>query len=200
MEAMIARVTQTRRGRASGPLWRFVPWFAALVLIVGIVMLIVELTPSSSSPSSKPASQSSSPPAAAPAKPKSVPLSAAAKSVAREFVTTAVARKNLAEAWKISGPNIRGGLTYAEWKTGNIPVVPYPTGDVQFGAPFKIDYSLPDEALIEVALLPKAKVKIKPQVFALLLRRLRGADGKGHWVVDSWVPRSTVPLPIPAGG
>jgi hypothetical protein len=199
MEAMIARVTETMRRRPSGPFWRLAPWFAALVLIVGIVMLIVELTPSPSSSSSTPASQSSSPPAA-PAKPKSVPLSATAKSVAREFVTTAVARKNLAEAWKISGPNIRGGLTYAEWKTGNIPVVPYPTGDVQYGAPFKIDYSLPDEALIEVALLPKPKVKIKPQVFALLLRRLRGADGKRHWVVDSWVPRSSVPLPTPAGG
>jgi hypothetical protein len=197
MEAMIARATQTRRGRRSGPLLRYAPWFGALVLIVGVVMLIVKLTASSGSPSSTPASQSSAP-AVAPAKPKSVPLSAAARNVAREFVTTAVARKNLAEAWKISGPNVRAGLTYAQWKTGDIPVVPYPTAQVQYGAPFKIDYSLPDEALIEVALLPKPKVKIKPQVFSLLLRRLRGADGKRYWVVDSWVPRSTVPVPIPS--
>ena len=102
---------------------------------------------------------------------------------------TAVARQDLAAAWKISGPNIRGGLTYAEWKTGNIPVVPYPIGSLKL-APFKIDYSYADEATIEIALLPKAGATIKPQLFSLLLNQVRGADGKRHWIVDNWVPIS----------
>lgn len=195
MGAMVTKDIRTPRRRSYGRAWRYAPWVAGLVLAAGIVMLIVHLTASSKSVT-PPATQSAAP--APPPAPHSVPLSAAARSVAREFVTTAVARKNLAEAWKISGPNIRGGLTYAQWKTGNIPVVPYPVGQVQYGAPFKIDYSLPDEALIEVALLPKPSAKIKPQIFSLLLKQVRGADGKSRWVVDSWVPHGSVPVPIPS--
>lgn len=198
MGAMVTKDIQTPRGRASGRAWRYAPWVAGLVLAAGIVMLIVNLTGSSTSSKSvtPPAATQSATPAPPPP-PHSVPLSAAARRVAAEFVTTAVARKDLAAAWKIAGPNIRAGLTYAQWKTGNIPVVPYPVGSTMYGAPFKIDYSLPNQALIEIALLPKPSVKIKPQVFSLLLRRIQGAGGKSRWVVDSWVPRGSVPVPIP---
>ena len=167
--------------------------------MVGIVMLIVTLTPSHSSSPASQGSQAaaSSPPA--PAKPKSVPLSQSARVVAREFVVTAVARRNLAAAWTISGPNVRGGLTHAEWMTGNIPVIPYPVASLQYGAPFKIDYSFANQALIEVALLPTPSTKIKPQIFDLLLRKVRGADGTSHWVVDSWVPHGSVPVPLGNG-
>jgi hypothetical protein len=165
---------------------RLAPWLGGLLLAVGIVMAIITLLPG---PKALPASPITPPPPPAPAKQKSVPLSGAATNVAREFVLTAVARQDLAAAWKISGPNIRAGLTYAEWKTGNIPVVPYPIGSLKF-APFKIDYSYANEAAIEIALLPKASAKIKPQLFSLGLKRVRGADGKRHWVVDNWVPIS----------
>jgi hypothetical protein len=180
----------------SSRLGRLAPWLAGALLIAGIVMAIITLTPAPSSPPPSSATKGTKPPAAS-APPKSVPLSTTARSVAREFVTTAVARKDLEAAWKISGPNIRGGLTYAEWKTGNIPVVPYPVSAVEYGAPFKIDYSYPNKALIEVALLPKPSAKIKPQIFDLLLRRIRGAGGKLHWVVDSWLPHGSVPVPLP---
>jgi hypothetical protein len=191
MESVETGVIHTGRWRRYARLWRFAPWIAGVLLVVGIVMTIVTLTSGPSSPASSPATK----PPTAPVTPKSVPLSTAARSVAREFVTTAVARKDLAAAWKISGPNIRGGLTYAEWKTGNIPVIPYPVASVQYGAPFKIDFSYPNEALLEVALLPKPSVKIKPAIFDLLLRLIPGAGGKQHWVVDSWVPHSSTLVP-----
>ena len=66
---------------------------------------------------------------------------------------------------------------------------PYPVGSLKL-APYKIDYSYVDEATIEIALLPKAGAKIKPQLFSLLLNQVRGADGKRHWIVDNWVPIS----------
>jgi hypothetical protein len=133
-------------------------------------------------------------PPKAPVKEKSVPLGAVPKSVAQQFVLNAVGRKNLAAAWKISGPNVRGGLTHTEWMTGNIPVVPYPIASLKF-APFKLDYSYRNEALLEVAMLPKAGAKIKPQIFFLQLKRMAGAGGKRHWVVDNWVPRSSALVP-----
>jgi hypothetical protein len=82
--------------------------------------------------------------------------------------------------------------------TGNIPVVPYPLKSLAT-ARFKVDYSHANDALLEVALLPKAGAKIKGQIFYLGLKRIRGPSGKRHWVVDSWVPRSSVLLPQSAG-
>ena len=37
------------------------------------------------------------------------------------------ARKNLAQAYALADDNVRGGLTLAQWKTGNIPVPYFPT-------------------------------------------------------------------------
>ena len=52
------------------------------------------------------------------------------------------------------GPNLRGGLTRAQWVTGNNPVVPYPIEKLDV-APYKVDASYTRSALIEVALLPR---------------------------------------------
>ena len=54
----------------------------------------------------------------------------------------------------------------------------------------KIDFSYPKEAQIEIALLPKANAKVKAQLFQMdLVKR----DGK--WLVNSWYPQSTPPVP-----
>jgi hypothetical protein len=169
---------------------RLAPWLAGLLLVAGIAVAIVSFAPNRN-----PAPQvNSKTPVKAPIKEKTVPLAGAARSVARQFVKTAVARADLASAWKIAGPNVRGGLSYSEWLTGSIPVVPYPIKSLAT-ARFKIDYSYPNEALLEVALLPKSDAKIKPQIFYLDLKRVSGAGGKRHWVVDGWVPRSATLVP-----
>ena len=169
---------------------KLAPWIGGLLLIAGIVVAIVHFAPNRNA-----APQAvSKTPASAPVKQKTVRLGKAQTSVARQFVKTAVGRSDLAAAWKIAGPNIRGGLTYKEWLTGNIPVIPYPVGSLA-QARFKVDYSHVNEALIEVALLPKAGAKIKGQVFYLNLKRIPGPGGKRHWVVDSWVPHSSTLVP-----
>jgi hypothetical protein len=53
---------------------------------------------------------------------KQVPLEHAARETAGTFILTAVARKNLDQAWKLATPNIKGGLSFKEWMAGNIPV------------------------------------------------------------------------------
>ena len=113
--------------------------------------------------------------------------------MAIRFVQTAVARKNLDEAWTLSGPNLRGGLTRAEFLTGNNPVVPYPIDELDV-APYKIDYSYVDQALIEVALLPRKGAHIRGQVFYLRLEKV-GKGPSAHWVVNNWVPRASAVVP-----
>ena len=124
---------------------------------------------------------------------KKAPLSKEAKQVAIRFVQTAVARENLEEAWELVGPNLRGGLTRAEWISGNNPVVPYPIDQLSV-APYKIDESFVDSALLEVALLPKDGADIRSQIFFLGLKRV-GTGENARWIVDNWVPRGSALTP-----
>jgi hypothetical protein len=62
------------------------------------------------------------------------------KSIAKQFINTAVARKDLNAAYDIVGPSIKQGMSRSEWNTGNIAVVPFPMDALDY-APFKVDYA-----------------------------------------------------------
>jgi len=188
----MAATAYTERRRFSRRAKRLAPWAAGLLLAAGIAAVIVEFAPNKNPP---PQTLGSSAAQSRPTpKPKTVPLGKDTTAVAREFLKTAVARQDLAAAWKISSPNIRGGLTLEQWMTGNIPVVPYPLKSLAV-ARFKVDWSYADQAGLEIALLPKDGSSIKPQVFFILLKKV-GPSGKKHWVVDSWVPHSAPIVPV----
>jgi hypothetical protein len=123
--------------------------------------------------------------------PKKVPLPKEARVVAGRFVLTAVQRKDLSEAWKLSGPAIRQNLTYKQWLTGNIPVVPF-LPEISI-APIKVDLSTKNYALLEIILLPKSK-KVKPVIFTLEMITV-GKGKNRHWVVNAWAPRSHPTIP-----
>ncbi len=170
-------------------------WVSIVVLIAGIIVFLIAFVGNTGKSletplSSKPADDRS-------AVPDTVKLPADAKKVAREFILTAVARKNLTRAYALSGPLIKQGMSLKEWNTGAIPVVPYP-GDAIDYAPMKVDYSYPKEALVEVALLPKKGYKIKPQIFFLTLIKV-GKGDQAHWLVNGWVPRGSPQVPNGSG-
>lgn len=126
-------------------------------------------------------------------KEKTVPFDPAAKEVGERFIETAVQRKDLEESYRLVAPALRGSFTLEQWKTGAIPVVPYPA-DTSRAAPVKIDYSYRDKALLVVLLLPKHGSHMKPQTFLLGL----SAFGKGknrHWLVDYWAPFGAPKVP-----
>jgi hypothetical protein len=122
------------------------------------------------------------------APPKQVPLSAAAKQVAFRFVDTAVARKHLAESYRLVTPTLRQGMTLAQWKTGTIPVQPYPVGEA--AQRWHIRNSYPDSAQLEVAFIPKPGTSADTGLFAVGLRKL-----DGRWLVDSFQPRESITPP-----
>ena len=121
------------------------------------------------------------------------PLPHEARRVAVRFIQTAVARRNLEEAWTLVGPNLRGGLTKERWITGENPVVPYPIDKLDV-APYKVDESYTRSALLEVALLPRKGSGVRAQVFFLGLVKV-GAGERSRWVVDNWVPRAAAVVP-----
>jgi hypothetical protein len=181
------------REKVKKPGWRkALPWVAgALIVAAALAFTIVKFsntaktTPEVFGGTVKDVSKN----------PKNIKLTPGATKVAREFIRTAVAHKDLARAYEISGPGIRQGQTKQQFLTGNIAVVPYPVEDLDF-APMKIDYSYPAEAMIEVALLPKKGAKVKSQIFFMDLKKLKN----GKWVVDSWVPRAAPLVPSGSSG
>jgi hypothetical protein len=164
-------------------------WIALTGLAVAAVGLVVLLSPNTNTPPS----HVSNAPAAVPEKLVEAPLPNEARKVAVRFIQTAVAREHLDEAWSLVGPNLRGGLTRAEWVTGENPVVPYPIDELEV-APFKVDGSYTKSALLEVALVPRKTARVRAQVFFLQLRKV-GRAGAGRWVVDYWVPRASTVVP-----
>jgi hypothetical protein len=100
------------------------------------------------------------------------------------FVRTAVRREHAERAYELVGPNLRGTTTREEWRSGDIPVVPYPVDDARW----KFDYSYANEIGLQVAVFPTPGASIRPAVFNLSLRSV-GTGEQRRWLVDSWSPR-----------
>lgn len=124
---------------------------------------------------------------------KSITVPDDAKLVAKTFIQTAVARKNLEKAYPLAGPAIKQGMTMKEWKSGNIAVIPFPLDDL-YVAPFKVDYAHERDILMEVALLADPKTGVKSQIFFINLKKY-GTGDKARWLVDNWVPRGSAAVP-----
>jgi hypothetical protein len=153
---------------------RWAPWVAVAVLVAGVVAYgVTKLS-------------DSTPAAALPH--RVAPLAAAERTVAREFVDTAVARKHLDRAWEITAPELKQGMSLDEWKTGTIPVVPYPVE--QAVAQLKVVSSFTDTAQLTVNFLPRAGTKVQPASFRLDLRNV-----DGRWLVSSWLPSAAIVPP-----
>jgi hypothetical protein len=169
------------------PGWqKALPWVIAVVLVGGAIAAGIIWSNTGKSTATPLMNQ----PAVDVSKvPATVKLKPGAQAVARRFIETAVARKNLPVAYSLVTDQLKQGQSLKEWNTGNIAVIPYPVDAIKY-APMKIDFSYPKEAQIEVALLPKAGTGVKPQLFLMdIVKR----DGK--WLVNSWVPRSSPMVP-----
>ena len=114
----------------------------------------------------------------APAERRAVIATAAA------FVDTAVRREHAERAYDLAGPSLRGGTSRADWRGGDIPVVPYPVEDARW----KFDYAYADEIGLQVAVFPPAGASVRPLVFDLSLRAFGTGDAR-RWLVEAWSPR-----------
>jgi len=116
------------------------------------------------------------------------PLVAAERRVAYEFLDTAVARKQLERAWSIVTPELKQGMSLDEWKTGTIPVVPYPVAEAK--VVLRVVDSFTDTARLRVTFLPRPGAKAQSASFSLDLRNVGG-----RWLVSSWQPSSVIGPP-----
>ena len=100
----------------------------------------------------------------------------------RTFVAAAVARRHLDVAYDMVGPELRSGLTRAQWTRGANPVVPFPAvgiADVGFA------YSYPNDVALDLALVAKPGSDTIGKTFRIEFRRPRAA---APWRVVAWLP------------
>jgi hypothetical protein len=167
---------------------RLLLWVSGFVLAAGVAAVLIVFLRNTGHSEEAPFSTV---PVQTVTTPKKVPLERQARDVAGKFILTAVQRKQLPEAWKLVGPGIRQGLTYKQWLTGTIPVVPF-LDPIKL-APIKVDLSTKNYALLEVILVPVSS-KVRAQIFMIEVIKV----GKGkhrHWVVNSWAPRASPTIP-----
>jgi hypothetical protein len=126
---------------------------------------------------------------------------AQALSTAANFVKTAVARQNLDRSWLLVSPALKQGFTRAEWRKGEIPVIPYPVAQARW----KLDYSYEDALGLQVLLYPESGSGMRPNLFLMELKPLGNVKHR-RWVVDSWTPSGVAnpalqaPASRPGGG
>jgi hypothetical protein len=126
--------------------------------------------------------------------PKTVNVDPEARRVAGRFILTAVARKQLGASYDLVHPALRQGMSRDQWKGGTIPVVYFPAEDLDF-ASFKVEYSFPDDVMLEVLLVPNPKENVRPASFFVGLKRVGGDDGP--WKVYYWAPSYRPAVPDP---
>jgi hypothetical protein len=131
--------------------------------------------------------------------PVKAPPSPAAFKVAREFIETAVLRKNLDAAYPLVNSELKGGLTKKQWDRGNIPVQPYPAGNTKTAA-FTVLWSYKTQLMTVVDLVARRGAHVRPHLpFYLGLVRA-GGKPNGRWLVNYWIADWTPPIPFGGNG
>lgn len=109
------------------------------------------------------------------------------------FVETAVARRDLAAAYDLTTPTLRGQMSRREWAKGDIPVLAYPVYQhgVRIAATYRNDVS--------VQLFLKARRRsIEPLGVDMELKAV-GKGAKRRWLVDYYLPRQTLGTAVARG-
>jgi hypothetical protein len=122
--------------------------------------------------------------------PRATPLSKAdrtsAQNVVDAFVTDAVLRKHLGRSYDLVTVEMREGMSRREWRTQDIPVVPFPLRDFVL-AKSKLDYSHGNVARYEVLMYARPDGPTASGLFSIELHALGGGSAR-HWLVDYWQP------------
>ena len=100
------------------------------------------------------------------------------------FVSAGVERRDPLRAYTLSTTMLRQSASPAEWRRGDLPVLPYRSS----GPPgWSLDYAYPGDAVVDVVLHPaKDEPTHRAIIFTSELKRVHG-----RWLVDSMIPSAT---------
>lgn len=170
---------------------RFVIW-GILAIVAGAIIAVAAV--SIHNPSSAPHGG----PATIVAQPKHARFTRAEKrqvsKVLAAFLSTAVARRHVASAWPLVGPQLKSGLTRREWDTGSIPVQPYPVANKGLGKWESVEYSYRNAVGLSVLIFPTPGSGQAPATADVDVIK----NHQGRWVVNYFMPNKYHGNPVPA--
>jgi hypothetical protein len=127
---------------------------------------------------------------------KNIRFPAAAWKVAQKFIYTAVSRRDLAQSYALADENVRGGFTLKQWKTGNIPVTYFPTGEIIRYNWKNTNFAHPREAAVNLLLVPPKGSTMRPGPYIIFVKKV-GNGAKARWLVDYFGAVQGPPVPHP---
>jgi hypothetical protein len=164
-------------------------WVVALAAVAATITILGVFYPNTS-PTRHSAPFTKAPVQTVASNPATVKFSAqdrkAVADVAGRFISSAVYRHHLDDSYDLVMPSFHQGLTRAQWRTGNIPVSPYPGAAVAL-LRWKLDYSYRNRVGMRVAFMPKQNAKVGGIVYAIELKNV-GTSAHHHWLVSYWTP------------
>jgi hypothetical protein len=169
---------------------RFLWSLSVLVVVVGFAVLALLLPRGSGIPEDEPFPEEAVPQAPQPVVQREVPVTPATRrevnAVLKAFVRHAVARDDPAAAWDLATPALRAGSTRAEWRTGNLPVFPFPAV-VEEATGWYVIESFEDDLLVDLVMHARRGTKRGAIAYQIELKRIgRGANRR--WRVESIIP------------
>lgn len=122
-----------------------------------------------------------------------IPVPKEALSVARTFLRDGVMRQDLAAAWKLATPKLRGGLSHDQWMSGNIPVAQFPHSAFA-KAGYKVEHSRQRDVLLLVYIFPRKGSHVAGWDYVVDLVPYRGS-----WRIAYFQPHGhEAPIPLNA--
>ena len=119
--------------------------------------------------------------------PKDVPVTPerrrAIDVVLDRFIASALPRRNLAVARSLVTPSWAAGVSEAQWRRGEIPVLPYKPRDAHFGG-WTVHYSYPKELSLDVLVHPSKREELGAIAFTAVLNQ----QADGRWLISEFVP------------
>jgi hypothetical protein len=100
------------------------------------------------------------------------------------FVPAAVERKDPMRAYPLVTPAFRAGVTRAQWRHGDLPVIPY-DADGRYNG-WTLGYSLKDEMSVDLLLRPGAREKRGAVAFTAVFKKRHD-----RWLIDAFIPAAT---------
>ncbi|HXV03180.1 MAG TPA: hypothetical protein VFP24_06375 [Gaiellaceae bacterium] len=177
------------------PRWRKrLAWLGAAALLVGAALMVSVRYSNSGREEPEEAAVGAPQEAQVYHEPKHIRLTRAQRAkvlaTAANFVSHAVARQGVEQAYDLTHPMLRQGMSRAEWRGGTIPVEPFPVGEARW----KLVYAYEDAIGLQVLLFPTAKSGLRPAVFDMELAPL----GR-RYLVSSWAPTGMAGGGTPSG-
>jgi hypothetical protein len=160
------------------------PYLAALVFVAGGIAFLIAYFGNTSDvkhPGTRAGTPQDNSKVAA-----TVPVPKGAEAVAAKYILATMTRQNMALSWKLTHPELKAGYSYKEWLTGNIPVQFFPRKAFA-GATYKVQWSHPNDVLLDVYIFAKPKMATLSQAFFVELKPVGTGAGK-RWLVSYVVP------------